>query len=99
MDDGFRVGGVQSIGDLVDGANVGMIQCRGGLGLTLEASEHLRVACDVFGKELQRDETMEASILGLVDDSHTAATELLDDVVMRDGLADHGQDRNLGLPS
>src|ERR1700680_498488 len=35
-----------------------------------------------------RDETVETSILSFVDDSHPAATELFDDAVMRDGLAD-----------
>ena len=32
---------------------------------------------------------MQPSILGLVDHAHTAATEFLDDAVMRNGLADH----------
>ena len=40
-------------------------------------------------QKLERDETVEASILGLVNHSHPASTELLDDAVMRDGLTDH----------
>ena len=31
---------------------------------------------------------MEACVLGFVDDTHTATTELFDDAVVRDGLAD-----------
>ena len=33
--------------------------------------------------------TMESSVFGLVDHAHPTAAELLDDAVVRDGLADH----------
>ena len=32
---------------------------------------------------------MESGVLSLVDDTHATATELLDDPIVRDGLADH----------
>ena len=32
---------------------------------------------------------MKASVLGLVDHTHSAASELFDDPVVRNGLADH----------
>ena len=32
---------------------------------------------------------MESDILGLVDDTHPASAELLDDAVVGDGLAEH----------
>ena len=32
---------------------------------------------------------MQAGVLGLVDDTHAATAQLLDDAVVRDGLADH----------
>ena len=44
---------------------------------------------------LQGDKAMQLHILGLVDHAHPAATELLDDAVMRDGFADQ---RKLGPP-
>jgi hypothetical protein len=44
---------------------------------------------DIIGQELQGDEALKLGILGLVDHSHPAATEFLDDAVVRDGLADH----------
>ena len=44
---------------------------------------------DFVRQELQGDEAMEASVLGLVNHTHPAAAELLDDAVVRDGLADH----------
>jgi hypothetical protein len=34
---------------------------------------------------------MEACVFGLVHHTHTTAAELLDDAVMRDGLANHGE--------
>jgi hypothetical protein len=42
-----------------------------------------------FGQEFQRNEAMKPYVLGLVDDTHPAATEFLDDAVMRNGLANH----------
>jgi hypothetical protein len=40
-------------------------------------------------RNFQRNETTKLGVLGLVDNTHPTATDLLDDVVMRDGLADH----------
>ncbi|PYV74012.1 MAG: hypothetical protein DMG97_09805 [Acidobacteria bacterium] len=40
---------------------------------------------------------MQADVLGLVNHTHPATAELLDDAVMRDGLADHA-DAMLGAP-
>ena len=73
----------------------GMIEGRGGLRFTLEAAEGLRVAGDFVGQEFQGDKTMQAGVFGLVYHTHSATTELLDDAVMRDGLADHWRDAML----
>src|SRR5689334_5355202 len=75
--------------DLVDRADVGMIQGRRGLGLALEAAECLGIFGDVVGKEFQRDEPLELGVLGLVDDTHPAAAQLLENSVVGYGLADH----------
>ena len=40
-------------------------------------------------QELQRDGSVEAGVLGRVDDTHAPAAELPDDAVVGDGLADH----------
>ena len=74
---------------VIDRADIGVIQCRRGLRLALEPGKSLRIACYTLSQKLERDETVETSILSLVDDAHPAATKLLDDTVMRDGLADH----------
>ena len=70
------------LADVVDGADVGMVQRGSGARLALKAAEGLRVARDVVREELQRHETMEADVLGLVDDAHPAGAQLLEDAVV-----------------
>src|SRR5579864_2664280 len=77
------------LADFVDGADIGMVEGGCGLRLALKAGKCLGVFDDVVGKKLQGDETMEGDVLSLVNHAHSAATELLDDAVVRDGLADH----------
>jgi hypothetical protein len=40
------------------------------------------------GQEFQRYKVMQARVFCLIDHAHATAAQLLDDVVMRDGLAD-----------
>src|SRR5437763_9028390 len=46
---------------------------------------------DVVGKKFESNETAETGVLGLINHSHSAATELFDHPVMRDGLANHAR--------
>jgi len=55
----------------------------------LKAFQGLAVLGKMFGEELQGDEPAELGILGLVDHTHAAATQLLEDAVMRNALAYH----------
>ena len=41
-------------------------------------------------QKLQRHQPAELGVLGLVDDTHAPATQLLDDAVMGNRLAEHG---------
>ena len=75
--------------DFVDGADVGMVQRRRRPRLSAEAFQGLRVFGHRFRQELQSDHAAEFEVLGLVDHTHPAATELLDDAVVRDGLPEH----------
>jgi hypothetical protein len=77
-------------GDFIDGTNVWMIERGSGLGFTLEAAESLGVRRESFGKEFQGDETVKLGVLGLIYNTHASTTELLDDLVVRNGLANHG---------
>src|SRR5882762_2354872 len=75
--------------DVVNRADVWMVQRRGGLRFALETGEGLRVSSDLIGQELQRNEAMQPSILGLVDHTHAATAQLLQDAVVRNSLAEH----------
>ena len=81
------------LADLVDRADVRMVQRRRGTRFAPEAFQRLRVAGHFLGQELQGHEAAKVGVLGLVDHTHPAAAELLDDAVMRDGLADHEDQR------
>jgi hypothetical protein len=75
------------LADIMDGANVRMIQGGGGAGLTPEPIEGLLVLGVLLRQELQRDMATEASIFGFVDYTHTARAELFEDSVVVDNLA------------
>jgi hypothetical protein len=74
--------------NLVDGANIGMVEGRGSAGFTAKTFQRLWVLRDIFGKKLERNKPTERSVFGLVDHTHPATAELLDDQVVRNGLTD-----------
>src|SRR5208282_3026851 len=76
--------------DFVDGADIGMIQGGSRSSLAAESFKRLRVLRHILGKELECDKSAERGVLGLVDNTHPTPAELVDDAVVRDGLADHG---------
>src|ERR1700674_1501203 len=78
--------------NFVDRADVRMIQGRGSLGFALKAAQDLRVFGYFVGQELQGNKPAELHILSFVDNTHATAAQLLDDTVVRDGLADHSGD-------
>ena len=78
--------------DFIDRADIGMVESRRRLRLALEAGQGLGVFYDVIGQKLQGDKSVQGYVLGLVNNPHTAAAELLDDAVVRDGFSDHGED-------
>ena len=45
---------------------------------------------NIIGQELQRDEAMQAGVLGLVDHTHPTAADFADDTVMRDRRVHYG---------
>ena len=75
--------------DLVDGADVRVVECRCSTSLTTKSFESLRVSRQFIGQEFEGDEAPKLCVLGLVDHTHSPAAELLDDAVVRDGLAEH----------
>ena len=75
--------------DFIDGADVGMVQGRGRLSLSLEAGQCLRISGHFIRQKLQGDKAVQADVLSLVDHTHATTAEFLDDAVMRDDRADH----------
>ena len=74
--------------NLVDGANVGMVQSGRGASLTAEAFEGLWVFSKVIGEEFQSHKAVKSCVLGLVHHTHSAPAKLFNDAVVGEGLAD-----------
>ena len=75
--------------ECVDLSNVGMVEGSQELGLPLEASKPLGVGGERLGQDFDGDFTVERRILSSIHLSHTALTELLNDLVVAYGLANH----------
>ena len=75
--------------DVVDGADVRMVQRRRRAGFAAEALERLAILRRRVRQELEGDETAEPQVFGLVDDAHPALAELRDDAVSRQRAANH----------
>ena len=75
--------------DVVDVDDVGMIEGRGGLGLLDEPALAFGVG-DLLGRQdFQGNKAVEVRVAGLVDHSHPALAQLLEDLVVGDTLAEH----------
>ena len=62
--------------DIVNRANVGMIQGRSGARFALKALQRGVVLDHIIGKKFQRNVAAQARVFGLIHHSHAAATEL-----------------------
>lgn len=82
--------------EVVDRADVGVIERRGRSGFALEALDCRDIVRQFRGQELERDLPAQAQILGTVDNAHAAATEFFDDAVVGDGLAGGRHPRHEG---
>ncbi len=80
-------GGAILLADIMDRADVGMIQGRGGLRFALKARQRLRVLGNLIGQKFQRHEAVETGVFGFIDNAHSAATEFFQYLVVRDCLA------------
>ena len=83
--------------DVVNGADAGMVQLRSGARFQHEAAQGLGVVDQVVGNELQGDVAAQARVDRVVNHAHAATTELADDAVVRNGLADHPRGRGFHL--
>ena len=76
------------LSNFVDGADIRMVQCGRGASLTPESFQCLSVFGKVFGKKFEGNETAKFRVLGLVHNTHPAATQLFDNAVVGACLAD-----------
>ena len=65
------------LADVMNGADVGVIQRGSRLCFPLEASERLRIASDIVGQKLECDKAVKTSVLSLINHAHSATTQLL----------------------
>src|SRR5438105_3935263 len=82
---------VLRLADFVNHADVGMIEAGGGPRFPAEPFQHRGVFCDQLGQEFESHHPAQLNVLGLVHNAHTPAAQLLDDAIVRNGLADHAQ--------
>ncbi len=82
--------------DFVNGADIGMVQGGGGLGLALETGQSLGILGHLVRQEFQGDEAVQLDVLRLIDNAHAAATELFNHSVVRDGLSNHWRKSYVG---
>ena len=75
------------LADVINGANIRVIQSGGSLGFHLKTGQGLRILGNRSGQELERDKTMQPRVLSLVHHAHPAAPSFLDNAVVRDGSA------------
>jgi hypothetical protein len=87
-----------SLVDLMDSADILMIQGGGGFSLTEEAFLFFLAFPDVGGKELQSHEAVEFGVFGFVNDTHATFSKLLKDFVVADGRSNHPNLRGLLPP-
>lgn len=76
------------LSNLVDGADIGMVQCGGRSRFAAKPLRCLRVVDELIRKEFEGDGAAELEILGFIDLTHTSAANLFQDAIVRDGLAD-----------
>ena len=77
------------LADVVDGADVRVIERRGRLGFALEARQRSGVQGNFVGQKLQCDEAVKAGVLSLINHAHTSTTEFFNDLIVGDGPAEH----------
>src|ERR1700680_3631979 len=76
--------------NFINGADIGMIERRRHASFTAKTFQALRIVSYIFRQELQSHESAQASVFGLINNAHPAATKLLNNSIMSDGLANHG---------
>src|SRR5215469_993370 len=77
------------LSDFIDCADIRMIKSGSRLRFASKPSQRLGVFGNLVRQEFQGDKSVKSYVLSLVNHTHPPAAPLLDDAVVRDGLADH----------
>ena len=75
--------------DLVDRADVRVVQRRGGTRFALEALERGMVLRERWREKLERNVTPEFRVVGAIHHTHPPRADLVKDAIVRDDLANH----------
>jgi hypothetical protein len=68
--------------NIINRANVRVIQCRRSFGLTLEPFQGTRIMRQIVRQEFQCDWTIKPRVFGLIDHTHPPTAQLVDDAVV-----------------
>src|SRR5215475_4819780 len=79
------------LADIVDHADIRVIQSRCSLSLPLETGQCLEVATDLVRQEFEGNKTVQPCVLSFINDTHATAAQFFDNPIVRYGLADHGR--------
>jgi hypothetical protein len=81
--------------DVVNGADVRVVQGGGGTGFAAEAFKRLGIAGKIVGEEFESNMAAETDVFGLVNHAHATAAQFLEDAVVADGFADHARSTSM----
>ena len=81
--------------DIINGTNAGVVESGSGVGFAAEALQGLGILLHVIGEKFQGDDAIKAGVQGLVDNTHSASAEFLEDAIVRDGPVNHWRARHL----
>src|SRR5262249_46030252 len=77
--------------DVMDGANIRVIKRGGSTRLALEPLQGLAVLCQFFRQDLHGYQAAEPGVFSLVHYSHPTTTQLFQNAIVGDCLANHGK--------
>ena len=78
------------LADVVNGADVRMIQGRGRFRFAAETLHGCRIAGKIVRQEFHGHEAVKPCVFGFIDHAHATATEFFYNPVVRDGLSNEG---------
>ena len=75
--------------NVVDRADARVVEGRSGVGFAAKTLQSLGVLGHAVGKKFQGDSAIESGVQGLVDHTHSASTEFLQNAKVRNGTVNH----------